>query len=88
MKLVRGGSLSDQLATYKDGPNAAASLIADVAEAVQHAHARGILHRDLKPANILIDGEGHSQITNFGLAKRVEADAEMTASRAVLGTPA
>ncbi len=87
MKLVRGGSLAERLATYKDDPKAAASLLADVAEAVHHAHMRGILHRDLKPANILIDTEGHVQITDFGLAKRVEADAEMTASGAILGTP-
>ena len=88
MKLVRGGSLAERLATYKDDPKAAASLLAEVAEAVHHAHMRGILHRDLKPANILIDAEGHGQITDFGLAKRVEADAEMTASGAILGTPA
>ena len=88
MKLVRGGSLAERLATYKDDPKAAASLLAEVAEAVHHAHMRGILHRDLKPANILIDAEGHGHITDFGLAKRVEADAEMTASGAILGTPA
>jgi eukaryotic-like serine/threonine-protein kinase len=47
-----------------------------------------VLHRDLKPANILIDSEDHPHVTDFGLAKRVEADLEMTASGAILGTPA
>ena len=60
----------------------------ETAEAIQHAHMRGILHRDLKPANILIDRKGHPHITDFGLAKRIESDVELTASGAIMGTPA
>ena len=88
MKLVEGGNLAEQLDAFKDDPKAAATLLAETAEAVHHAHMRGILHRDLKPANILVDAEGHPHVTDFGLAKRVEADVEMTASGAILGTPA
>ena len=88
MKLVPGGNLADRLAAYCDHPKAAAVLLAKAAEAVHHAHLRGILHRDLKPANILVDDAGNPHITDFGLAKRVEADAEMTVSGAILGTPA
>ena len=88
MKLVEGGNLAEKIAAYKAEPRAAAALLAETAEAVHHAHMRGILHRDLKPANILIDTEGHPHVTDFGLAKRVEADVEMTASGAILGTPA
>jgi tetratricopeptide (TPR) repeat protein len=88
MKLVEGGNLANQLATMKTNPGAAATLLAKTAEAVHHAHMRGILHRDLKPANILVDPEGHPHVTDFGLAKRVEGDIEMTLSGAILGTPA
>ena len=58
------------------------------ADAIHHAHQRGILHRDLKPANILIDSDGQPHVTDFGLAKRVEGDSELTRSGAIMGTPA
>src|SRR5262249_16270562 len=48
---------------------------------------RGILHRDLKPANILVDDRGEPHVSDFGLAKRIEGDSEMTVSGAILGTP-
>ena len=88
MKLVPGGSLVSLLDRYAADPKAAATLVAEAAEAMAHAHMRGILHRDMKPANILIDEQGHPHVTDFGLAKRIEADIEFTASGAILGTPA
>jgi WD40 repeat protein len=88
MKLIEGTSLVPTLAKYKDDPKAAARLVAEAAEAVAHAHMRGILHRDLKPANLLVDLDGHPHITDFGLAKRLVEDIELTQSGAILGTPA
>jgi tetratricopeptide (TPR) repeat protein len=88
MKLVEGSSLASMLAEFTAEPMRAARLVAEVASAVHHAHMRGILHRDLKPANILVDEEGHPHITDFGLAKRVAGESELTQSGAVLGTPA
>ena len=59
----------------------------DVARAVEYAHDQGIVHRDLKPANILVDSHGTPRITDFGLAKRIEADAGLTVTGQVMGTP-
>jgi tetratricopeptide (TPR) repeat protein/DNA-directed RNA polymerase specialized sigma24 family protein len=87
-KLVEGGSLAEQLAAFKENPKAAATLVAEATEAVHHAHMRGILHRDLKPANIVVDLDGHPQVTDFELAKQVKADFELTHTGAILGTPA
>ncbi len=88
MKLISGESLDKRPRDYLANPRQAAELVAITAGAVHHAHQRGILHRDLKPANILIDPDGRPHVTDFGLAKRVEGDSELTGSGAILGTPA
>ena len=88
MKLIEGGNLAEGLGRFARNPRAAAPLLIEVARAIQHAHARGVLHRDLKPANVLMDREGHPHITDFGLAKRIDSGAEMTQSGAIVGTPA
>jgi WD40 repeat protein/tRNA A-37 threonylcarbamoyl transferase component Bud32 len=87
MKLIEGGGLDEQLDRFRDDPHRAARLMVQVARAVHHAHQRGILHRDLKPSNILLDCEGQPHVSDFGLAKRVEGDASLTQSGAILGTP-
>ncbi len=87
MKLIAGTSLDRRLDEFVADPRATARLVAVVAEAIHHAHQRGILHRDLKPANILVDAQGQPHVTDFGLAKRIDADFEMTHSDALIGTP-
>jgi hypothetical protein len=73
----------------------AAALVADVAEAVDFAHQKGLVHRDLKPANIMIEadrsapgGLGRPLVMDFGLALRGEAEVTLTLDGQVLGTPA
>lgn len=64
-----------------------ASILASVARAIHFAHQRQILHRDLKPSNILLDGEGHPFVTDFGLAQQIATDSRLTASGTLVGTP-
>jgi hypothetical protein len=87
MKLADGGSLSDRVADLTRDPKAAAAMVATLARAVHFAHQRGVLHRDLKPANVLLDAGGTPYVTDFGLAKRTNADSGLTRTGAVVGTP-
>src|SRR6476469_7869111 len=65
----------------------AVGLLATVCRAVHFAHQRGVLHRDLKPSNVLLETDGTPYVTDFGLAKRVDAEDESTRTGAVRGTP-
>jgi predicted Ser/Thr protein kinase len=87
MRLISGGSLASPALRAGLTPRRSAELVLRIARAVHHAHQRGILHRDLKPANILID-DGQPLVADFGLAKRLDTSPEMTASGAILGSPA
>ena len=89
MKLITGESLAKAIPRLKGDYRSIARIVAGSAEALQHAHERGILHRDIKPANIVLDGEDVPHVTDFGLAKRIDPDqADLTLSRTVVGTPA
>jgi len=62
-------------------------LLADVAEAVQHAHSRGVIHRDLKPSNILVDGEGRAHVLDFGVARLADVETpSSTVTGQIIGT--
>lgn len=87
LEYVEGGTLADRIGAGGMDPREAARLIAKLARAVQYAHAKGVIHRDLKPSNVLLDIQGRPKIADFGLAKLGESS-NLTASTAVLGTPA
>jgi serine/threonine protein kinase/WD40 repeat protein len=87
MELCAGGSLARRLAGGALPPEEAARLTAALARAVHAAHEVGVIHRDLKPANVLLAGDGTPKLTDFGLAKQLDAATGLTASGVVLGTP-
>lgn len=93
MDFVEGRTLAELVRDRPLPPRQAAELLKTVAEAVAHAHDRGILHRDIKPSNILVDREGRPRITDFGLAKRLTEpepgtpNPDLTVTGQLLGTP-
>jgi len=87
MAFVDGESLADRLAARGALPaRELVPLLRDVAEALDHAHAHGVVHRDVKPENILIErATGRAMVTDFGIARVAEAK-PLTATGQVLGT--
>lgn len=103
MELVRGRTLQHVLAERVGSKRGSAPMVVtelrsemvlllEIAEGVAAAHHEGILHRDLKPANVMIDGQGHARVMDFGIARDTAADSEgatrLTGSGDVVGTPA
>jgi serine/threonine protein kinase len=87
MGLVEGDQL-DTIARREPMPiRRATELIAKLARALHYAHEHGILHRDIKPGNILLDEKGEPHLTDFGLARFVETESDVTRTAEVLGTP-
>jgi serine/threonine protein kinase len=87
LEYVAGESLSRILSREKKLPlHRALQLAEELAEALDYAHAQGVVHRDIKPANILIGEDGHAKIADFGIAKLNLA--HFTMPGRILGTPA
>jgi serine/threonine protein kinase len=86
LEYLPGGTLEERLTQRRPVPDdEAASLAADLAAGLAHAHAQGLVHRDLKPANVLFDAEGRAKIADFGIARLAGADT-FTEEGTVLGT--
>lgn len=86
MRYVPGGALSAHLARFRADPAAGCKLMAKVARAVHHLHESGVLHRDLKPLNILIGDGDEPLVADFGLAKWMDDDSDMTVTGLPMGT--
>jgi eukaryotic-like serine/threonine-protein kinase len=88
MEYLPGPSVSALI--ERDGPlppARAGQILADVADALDYAHSRGLVHRDIKPSNVILDENGRAKLTDFGLAKAVH-DSTMLSATQLIGTPA
>src|SRR5690349_9968786 len=89
MGLVDGESLAARIARGPLSIADARRILGDVAGALAYAHAHGVVHRDVKPDNILLEREsGQPMVTDFGIARAVEADSRLTVTGIAVGTPA
>src|SRR6476620_7462325 len=87
MKYATGGSLRAAAPALRVEPRDCVRLMAKVARAIAYAHDKGILHRDLQPGNILLDGNGEPMVSDFGLAKWMGENSDLTRTLETLGTP-
>lgn len=87
MDYIDGKSLAEMVRDQPLPPRVAADMVRRIAQTMQFAHEQGILHRDLKPSNILVDSRGEPFITDFGLAKQLSDQSQLTLSGTIIGTP-
>jgi serine/threonine protein kinase len=89
MALISGGNLGELLAREPRQPiEEARRMLREIADGLAYAHVRGVIHRDIKPDNILLDAaSGRVMVTDFGIARAIEAGTRLTITGAAVGTP-
>lgn len=87
MDFVSGPTLSQMIRERPLTEDRIVRLTLEICDAIAYAHRQGILHRDLKPSNVLTDEDGRALVTDFGLAKRLEDDSDLSHTGQALGTP-
>ena len=88
MRLLRGGSLHTLLQQGPPPLEQVAAIVEQIGAALHVAHRAGVIHRDLKPANVLLDEAGNAYLADFGIAKDVHRQAELSFAGAFVGSPA
>ncbi len=89
MEYISGGSLSQRIADPGSFPLVdRIRILSEVADALSHAHQRGVLHRDVKPANILLTDSSSAKVTDFGIGKLLTGDTDLTTTGQMVGSPA
>ena len=86
MELLAGGTLQGLARSGADEPRLAASIVVQIAEALDFAHSKGVVHRDLKPSNVMRLRDGTVKVMDFGIAQARRFEG-ITATGAFLGTP-
>src|SRR5215510_12414286 len=88
MRYLPTGTLKDILERGQLPYHEIAYLMAQIGSALDYAHRQGVIHRDIKPSNIMVDSEGNAFLTDFGIARIVEAEGEgLTGTGMAIGTP-
>jgi serine/threonine protein kinase len=88
MPLLLGGTLADLIANGPLPVEVALRVATEVCDALDYAHAKGVIHRDIKPSNILIDERGNCLLADFGIARPGAGVTRLTVTGAIMGTPA